>query len=252
MTTPSSDPHPSSLSSPPASLLPSHRKSTSHHQAYPLKPCFFPLLNEAVPSACLSLSFTPGPGEYNVRLQPSGPSFSLYGKLPTKLSPNTPGPGAYKLPVPKVTCTKFSPRPLRGLVQPLEELGPGRYSPNTKACSPMWVFSKAVRERSGVKSETPGPGTYEIRSALTTKGFSMYPKIGSPKERKSPGPGSYSPVVKDHSLKFSMAAKSRERVDLEIPGPGAYLFENSMSLEFRKRDRGRGKERYKWKSVVVS
>lgn len=189
-------------------------------------------------------SDSPGPGRYSVSLKPSGPSFSIYGKLTEKNRNSTPGPGTYIILPPKVVCTKFSPIALQTSQNFLNNLGPGHYSPLETITGPRWGFGRSQRPDL-VKSESPGPGSYEVIQKNKKKtGFSLFSRRDRYEKNNSPGPGSYTPKICDGSLKFSLGIKREVNIREPIPGPGTYL-PSVLDYSYMKSERNRKYSRYR-------
>jgi hypothetical protein len=169
----------------------------------------------------ISLTDSPGPGQYSLPSSQSGPKFSLYGKLREKSYTVSPGPGTYILPRSRVVCTKFSPVRIKPTLEGWEKLGPGTYTPLLTSTGPKWGFGGSRRSKFQT-NESPGPGSYNIPSLSSTKAFSLYPKRHEPLIKKSPGPGSYEPRLLETSLKFSFYPKIPSSIKQVTPGPGTY------------------------------
>lgn len=171
--------------------------------------------------AKMKIDDSPGPGQYSIPSSKSGPKFSIYGKLPNKYSTQTPGPGTYILPKDRVICTKFSPPRSKPSQTDWHKLGPGTYTPVSKAFGPRWGFGQSKRSALQI-SESPGPGSYNIPSLTTSRAFSIYSKISEPLLSSSPGPGSYEPKPVEKTLKFSLYPKIPTKIHFSTPGPGTY------------------------------
>lgn len=116
--------------------------------------------------------------------------------------------------------------------------GPGTYSSTghpTKSV-PKYSFGKKLNSVNSGSLRNPGPGTYEIKSELGKKGYSMRPKTGVNNIRAGSqpvGPGSYNipDTISKPKVKCVFGKSSRfilKGVNTNI-GPGSYNLPSTKS-----------------------
>jgi hypothetical protein len=176
-------------------------------------------------------STTPGPGSYD---PPSkiceGPYYLIRGRGKAKASSGKqPGPGQYDLPAEKIVGGFVMGVSQRTFPKPdtikSNLPGPGTYEIRSKTLGIPWQFhpdsKKAPRP-----STTLGPGTYDLPNTLFNRTFTLAGKIKQlPNKTKSlvPGPGTYEPsMVKSQSSTYIGISKRPEIRDNKMPGPGSY------------------------------
>lgn len=182
----------------------------------------------------------PGPGTYssNGRLSRSIPKYSFRKRLvtPNKTFHNTPGPGTYKVKVPKKNIS-YTMRPRTG-VKPLilgsERVGPGAYEKDEMISKPRvrCLFSKSTRFKNKHKpNKNVGPGSYNLPDTKSKIAYTMRPRTGFQDINKNnPGPGHYFPKVDMVYAKNAMPVfgkqkrgKENRRIkSMRKVGPGSY------------------------------
>lgn len=183
----------------------------------------------------------PGPGQYDPRLGPGGPSYSLRDRTNDPKNKN-PGPGAYDPYVheqlPDFSLGKRLDGRSRG-----KNPGPGEYDPQLGPGGPSYSLKSRLNP---FKNKNPGPGTYCANFSLTTFQSPVY-SMGARLERASggekPGPGQYDPHLGPGGPSFSMHERTNDPRN-KNPGPGAYdpyVHEQLPNFSLGKRlDGGRG------------
>uniref|UniRef100_A0A7S3KSN0 Uncharacterized protein n=1 Tax=Euplotes crassus TaxID=5936 RepID=A0A7S3KSN0_EUPCR len=191
---------------------------------------------------------TPGPGSYK---EPSyiqeGKKFSMGAKDLDKRkdrSSESPGPNVYNPDVNKVRdkAPQFGFGTEKKLVQKGKNHSPDPASYNvndkilrkTAQASGMGYGGKI--NLSKTLADTPGPGSYDMRSTVTDgKKIGMGAKLSNNKNGKnnSPGPGAYSPsrkVSEKAEPKFGFGTSSRlqEAGKNSVPSPNSYQVKDDI------------------------
>lgn len=181
----------------------------------------------------------PGPGAYTQVRKSLSPAWTfgsrnkeLFGK-----HEESPGPGAYTLPVPKVVTAKISKS---HSVTPIKETpGPGSY-----IMDPHNFFSNPISYHPGNSNRTdftrsfqdlPGPGSYNLNSSLNKIGGKISPEGRSKQQNLTenfPGPGTYDPKLPENSSSFSLAGKKNPEKIPDFPGPGSYSVKSEKVPSF--------------------
>jgi hypothetical protein len=196
----------------------------------------------------------PGPGQYDPKLGPGGPSFSLHERTNDPRNKN-PGPGAYdpyeheQLPNFSLgkrldgTSRGKSPGPgeydphlgpggpsysLKSRLNPFRNKnpGPGTYCSNvslTTFQSP--IYSMGAKLERGSDGTKPGPGQYDPHLGPGGPSFSMHERVHDPRN-KNPGPGEYDPYAHECLPNFSLGQRLDGMTGDQKPGPGAYNTDN--------------------------
>eukprot|EP00931_Biecheleriopsis_adriatica_P091331 TRINITY_DN65212_c0_g1_i1.p2 TRINITY_DN65212_c0_g1~~TRINITY_DN65212_c0_g1_i1.p2 ORF type:complete len:223 (+),score=22.11 TRINITY_DN65212_c0_g1_i1:110-778(+) len=156
---------------------------------------------------------------------------SSFGKDKPK---NMPGPGQYGLTA--ADKDKFSKTPSwsiassgKGSMSTGALPGPGAYSPaNPAFVSPKWAFSTDTRLKVPLRSTTPGPGAYDMKTTLQGKDTSICSKPEFRARSQTPGPGTYNANYAscssfESSPKVGFGASNRGKlVASKTPAPGTY------------------------------
>ena len=114
--------------------------------------------------------YSPGPGRYLTSTNKIGKGF-IFGKEELKGIPITLGPGQYDaksdFSKPNKTCYSISKSKRDDIHHTIDTPGPGRYGSiiNMKNTSSISTFSKDPKNKP-LKSETPGPGSYEFLNSI--------------------------------------------------------------------------------------
>lgn len=153
------------------------------------------------------------------------------------------GPGAYnidsgfKKTLKKLPSWKFGSAK-RGYSLNNKNPGPGTYSSTghpTRAV-PKYTFGKRLNSADQKKYQTPGPGTYEMKSELGRLGYTMRPKTGVTDLRPGSqpvGPGSYNiPETIDKPKVRCVFGKSSRFIlknSNTNVGPGSYNLPSTKS-----------------------
>lgn len=184
---------------------------------------------------------TPGPGNYNPKLQTFSNTPNV--KIGTSSRSNifastTPGPGAYNTsgsltnrPAPKIGSSKRPP-----LSDSLLTPGPGTYEIKSTAVEGP-KFSMPGRSSSKKLDNMPGPGHYDhsqteqnVRERAPAYKIGTEARTERPQSAYVPGPGTYSVDKKDLGPKWGFGSQSRDNIfKIEVPGPGTYNMPSSQS-----------------------
>lgn len=119
--------------------------------------------------ATLPISATPGPGQYSPKVLEESLKFSISGKTQEKKRAGSPGPAQYS-PNSSLICEK-SPNIIFGTEKKLkldinDKLPPAELYKVQSTLSPIKIsFPRSTRDEK-IKSLTPGPGHYTIKSTL--------------------------------------------------------------------------------------
>lgn len=187
---------------------------------------------------------SPGPGNYEMVMKPTTPSYSLQGKRkPAKIQDN-PGPGAYE---PSRPLSKTPKNPFIGkanrkeLSLIIDSPGPGTYNTLIQKKSPSWSLHGPPSKQ---QSESIlGPGRYELWSPKATS-ICITPRSPRPElftTTESPGPGQYaarSPAFAQTT--YSFGKSSRPTLKSDTPGPGQYQpngHTKTISFKFSKENK---------------
>jgi len=115
---------------------------------------------------------SPGPGTYtNPSTVPEGPKYSLRLRYYETRKGNNPGPGYYnpgsEALLQKAPVVRFGKelREASSEQKSVDSLGPGMYYTPPKSRPPHWSFGSQQR-RQDVKSLSPGPGAYDLKSTV--------------------------------------------------------------------------------------
>eukprot|EP00899_Mesostigma_viride_P013544 jgi/Mesvir1/22190/Mv18790-RA.4 len=172
----------------------------------------------------------PGPGEYYVPSQPSGPAYSIAIRpTPAKVEAG-PAPGTYDTPgLPDgLAFTMGTRRPAPDAKK--DHPGPGDYAIPPLNDGP--AFSMGVRPTpSGPSVPEPGPGDYWVPHLLGDGGpaFSMGVRVGAPSPGPVPGPGMYDNLPPSDAPSFTIGGRiPRKDPSRDVPGPAHY---NVATLE---------------------
>ena len=108
--------------------------------------------------------------------------------------------------------------------------GPCKYSPKNGNGSAGPHFGNSTRSTS-YDNKLPGPGSYEVKPAVSSVSFSMVPRRLSVSVDPTPGPGSYATVNKFSTPNYSLSKTPRKPIidDNHIPGPGSYTINPQKS-----------------------
>ncbi|KRX08110.1 hypothetical protein PPERSA_01655 [Pseudocohnilembus persalinus] len=203
----------------------------------------------AVKNISKSNIFVPGPGAYNPKnnsdsTKQNPRKFSMGVKTSQSFFDvrKTPGPGSYENK--STVLNRPSSRIGNSKRPPLSDIdksvpGPGTYSQQRPGSAltkyvdsrykdgPMFGFGSETRKGLYHRRQTPGPGTYPIKSTLVyDKGTTMVSRKNLDHQNKVPGPGAYNPEKKQKQQPPSYRIGSGHRQDLSkswaVPGPGTY------------------------------
>ena len=177
----------------------------------------------------------PGPGKYFHIPKSNAPSFSLRGRSKDQVFNNNPklGPGLYdpnystileKTPAYKLGTSRRNSSLASSNIVP----GPGNYTPKIEDDSFVHHFGNTARSVS-YDNNLPGPGAYEINSALSPVSFSITPRRSALSTYITPGPGTYSAKKSFFCPNYSVSKSPRKLIlqDNHIPGPGSYSLANN-------------------------
>ncbi|CDW83428.1 UNKNOWN [Stylonychia lemnae] len=123
--------------------------------------------------------------------------------------------------------------------------GPGEYDQSksnyVKDKTPLYGFGKSARP--GIKSEAPGPGSYEPKkmpnnsTKFSIGSKTVHDKMFKIQNEDKPGPGAYEQkVIKEATPQYSFGLKHKQQVS-DNPGPGSY----DASLKKQEKASGFGK-----------
>jgi len=142
-------------------------------------------------------------------------------------------------------------------MRPLDNPGPGQYSPTQVARDTATTFGFGTSQRKAfpVRPDQPGPGAYHTSGNIGTEA-PKFTAVGRRELRgypETPGPGAYmAEAGADGKVRptprwgFSTSPRGA-RGPLDSPGPGAYQHSTSMKgvgYSFRGRVELRGREEY--------
>jgi hypothetical protein len=144
-----------------------------------------------------------------------------------------PGPGAYEA---KGLVDNYSSRneiTMSGRQVDKERqhfTGPGTYNPPSRLTKDSARYTMRPKHKTLSKDNTPGAGTYEIKTTVGTAVKKSFGARGrSPREPSVPGPGAYKEnqnAIKTRGPAFGMHQPSVTARSLDLsaiqPGPGAY------------------------------
>jgi len=145
-----------------------------------------------------------------------------------------PGPGQYPaLQADKDKFHKSASWTMSGLPKDLSKMfqppGPGTYKPLPQDTGLKFGWGSEPRLREIKRSNTPGPGNYDIPTSLKGKDVSISSKPeGGARRHANPGPGTYKPNHAPSSMHRSSPCISfggGNRAELgasKYPGPGQY------------------------------
>lgn len=177
----------------------------------------------------------PGPGTY------VPPTFigkdtqgkSIAGRVKERSPDNIPGPGAYASPD-KRNGPSYSLSGHRTEDPILREKAkmppPGSYNPDdsiTKHQSHGVSFGSGAKSTTLRGDGTPGPGQYQLKTTLDSKGVHIAGKVPEVVKEKAPGPGAYDPKAdlkykSGPSFSISGVHGDQYMPTKGIPGPGTY------------------------------
>lgn len=144
-----------------------------------------------------------------------------------------PGPGQYALIRPdkvkysRTPCAMFGSSSRdgpRGHSCP----GPGQYQQQAILAdgTPKYGFGTSLRADMALRSQTPGPGTYDVRKSLSDHQVSLSMRFNDSQRASTPGPGAYSSkdCTYEASPKFGFGSSERPPLNIATrnPGPGTY------------------------------
>lgn len=141
-------------------------------------------------------SFTPSPGQYDVKIQDRTPGYSLGKSLRDALYiPAVPGPGAYS-PERISDKKKLSIGKRLKYEGSSDSPGPGKYSPNTSLVLekvPGAVFGTDRKLKNNFDETLPGPLDYDVNLSMSGAAKFSIPKASKDfgKHTNVPGPGHY-------------------------------------------------------------
>lgn len=148
-----------------------------------------------------------------------------------------PGPGAYGVTQPDKSKYTRAPAATFGTSSrdgPRSAAcpGPGQYATRQTECTPKYGFGTSQRAGMGNRSQTPGPGAYDVRGDACRGQVSLGARFSDASRRaRTPGPGSYnSTTTYDHGPRFGFGTSLRPdlQVPTKNPGPGAYQAMSSL------------------------
>lgn len=170
------------------------------------------------------VSDVPGPGSYNLPVINDSKGFSMCGKILAKESERSPGPAVYEKKSLLDTKSYSVGRSTRFRYLDNSVPGPGAYKIVVPKSSANSVFGMAKRETYLKTGDSPGPGSYKIPEKIKEgPAFSMRPKPELKEKDKVPGPGQYEvkSLIKNSSPVFG-TSKRGNKLGNENPGPGQY------------------------------
>ncbi|OMJ93195.1 hypothetical protein SteCoe_3892 [Stentor coeruleus] len=170
------------------------------------------------------VSDVPGPGSYNLPVVNDSKGFSMCGKILVKESERSPGPAVYDKKSSLDTKSYSVGRSTRFRYLDNSVPGPGAYKVVVPKSTSNSVFGNAKRETYLKTGDSPGPGSYKIPEKIKEgPAFSMRPKPEIKEKDKVPGPGMYEVKSLDKNLSpvFGTSKKSNRFLN-ENPGPGQY------------------------------
>ena len=110
-----------------------------------------------------------------MNFQKTGPSHTFSGKHEIRERHEAPGPGNYD---PKNVLHEINRKSSFGVKIPKTaekvDMGPGKYSPDTKKVGRKYSFGRGNRSVSEKRNLTPGPGNYDTRGNINTTQRSGY------------------------------------------------------------------------------
>ena len=102
--------------------------------------------------------------------------------------------------------------------------GPGSYTFEFKQLNGK-KFPQSTRNDLFKSTESPGPGSYDVKNLNSAKSFVFPPKKKIQKTNGNPGPGTYNPkfiVKKNNNSLMSKAERKQLNEVSNTPGPGRY------------------------------
>ncbi|OMJ74800.1 hypothetical protein SteCoe_26216 [Stentor coeruleus] len=170
------------------------------------------------------VSDIPGPGSYNLPVINDNKGFSMCGKILVKETERSPGPAVYEKKTLLDTKSYSLSKSTRFKCFDNSVPGPGAYKVVVPKSSVNSVFCNAKRENYMKNIDSPGPGSYKIpEKIIEGPVFSMRPKPELKGKDKAPGPGQYEVKSLDKNLShvFGTSKKVKNFAN-ENPGPGQY------------------------------
>jgi hypothetical protein len=179
---------------------------------------------------------TPGVGTYEVKEINQGVGYSITGRPVEKIRESSPGPGAYSKEAgdlatrPKSPSYRFGTESREQIIKN-ENPSPNTYNIEPKEKGPTWVFSTGERNIKKLE-KVPGPGEYSPKeinphSSAPVFGSSKRTLFDAPSE--TPGVGTYEiRTEKTEGPQFTMGVKQLEKNRESSPGPGEYDHNNDF------------------------
>lgn len=170
----------------------------------------------------LFIDGSPGPGAYDLPSTLASKKVSIGGKYKEDPPNNYPGPGSYNIELksnlrfPEFKDARMKDR--ESVTSNVEFI----YS-EFKSSSPS--YSIGMKHRSSSQPSFAGPGSYNLKSTLLNKTFTICPKREPVQGLNTPGPGSYSVDVRKSAPVFSMGLPLNPPQPMDVPGPGQYSIE---------------------------
>ena len=195
-----------------------------------IKPIKNTIIGKSRREAIVSQNSTPGPGSYNLLDIKESPQCSFSKEIRGRMNiPDYPAPGEYnsyglsdniKYNQGKTILPR---RPI--IINSIDSPGPGSYDIKSASVTPIFSLGKSKRSEM-MNSLNPGPGQYSP-SIFQSKSPGI--TIGKGKrsliieKNYSPGPGTYdNKSYITYGPKFSLSGKIAEKKRNESPGPGQY------------------------------
>lgn len=204
-----------------------------------------------------SLSSLPGPGAYDPKINSPSFKYSMkmkYNKIRTDI---TPGPGNYNIRVDKdlmVPSYKFGSEKKNSFYKNNDNPGPGNYGHESeilRRSMPKFSFGHEERSCSSNKkytnrAGTPGPGAYEYKSFICKEApkISMSKKTGggefgsANRSTVFPGPGQYnttnSDAVRTKAPSYKIGTSKRDgsyKSNKQSPAPGTYEYTDKATMK---------------------
>eukprot|EP00397_Hematodinium_sp_SG-2012_P061310 GEMP01080980.1.p1 GENE.GEMP01080980.1~~GEMP01080980.1.p1 ORF type:complete len:232 (+),score=41.16 GEMP01080980.1:122-817(+) len=144
-----------------------------------------------------------------------------------------PGPGTYAAATPDKSKYSRAPAAMFGTSSrdgPGGGFAPGPGQYNSKSVlsegTPKYGFGSSQRSGLARRSQTPGPGSYDVRKGMDGLQISLSGRFGESRRARTPGPGAYSSndSTYEQSPKFCFGTSLRPDLQLATknPGPGTY------------------------------
>ncbi|CAD8190527.1 unnamed protein product [Paramecium pentaurelia] len=180
---------------------------------------------------------SPGPGDYQINIKKHVQSYIIGQQTRSgKIYSNHIGPGQYEIPSLLKTDGGFKMVPRRDKTLSMITPGPDAYEQLKQERVKSFKIGTSKREGIFQKSNSPGPGDYEIQAIKESVSYSIGKgQRQDTKRNVLPGPGSYQPNKPSNAPKYSIYQRYRQKTDYSGPGPQSYTigdFRETKSVIF--------------------